>query len=86
MQSKPWLVLEILTWNTYSSGKPPPLQHTAEKLINLYVNDNIGVGMNSMSMARGTPRAPSFTAGSWMNHGQPLETRSRRRGWGRTSR
>jgi len=43
------------------------LQHTAEKLINLYVNDNIGVGMNSMSMARGTLVHSASPKGAGMN-------------------
>ncbi|MEM0347943.1 MAG: hypothetical protein QW036_03305 [Zestosphaera sp.] len=64
MQSKPWLVLETLAWNTYSSGKTPPLQHTAEKLINLYLDDSVGVGISSMSLARGTLGALCFAAGS----------------------
>ncbi|MEM0026300.1 MAG: hypothetical protein QXV93_05250 [Zestosphaera sp.] len=52
-------------------------------LISLYVDDGLDVGMNSMSLARGTLGAPCFTAGSRVNHGQPLETHSRRRGGGR---
>ncbi|MEM1679380.1 MAG: hypothetical protein QXD20_09165 [Ignisphaera sp.] len=74
MQSKSWLVLEILAWNTYSSGKTPPLQRIAEKLISLYLDDNIGVVMSSMSLARGTPGALCFAEGS---RGEPAGNRWR---------
>jgi len=52
-------------------------------LINLYVDDSIGRDELD-EHGEGNSRALCFAAGSWMNRGQPLETRSRR--WGRGRR
>jgi len=52
-------------------------------LISLYLDDNIGRDELD-EHGEGNSRAPCFAEGSRVNHGQPLETHSRR--WGRERR